>query len=167
MRKLPGFAIVCCALAVGSTSAVSQQVMDTPSAGPVCRTVTGTADIDGAPQQFSGLACLQPDGTWTIVQADYGTLSYPAEAWPAYGWWPPVAVGASFIFIDRFHRFHPIRTVRFVHPGIRVMPGMHGGFRGDGFRGDGFRGDGFRGGFRGGFHGGDMIRGGMGGGHHR
>ena len=35
-----------------------------------CRDVSGNAEIDGKQQQFNGLACRQPDGTWRIQESD-------------------------------------------------------------------------------------------------
>lgn len=140
-------------LAAFPLSAAAQQATDTP----VCRNVTGTADIDGTQQQISGLACQQPDGTWLIQQGDSNTFVYPVlnssdyanyyyDYGPWYGWWPPVFVGASFVFVDRFHHFHPVHGVYYGRVGVRPVGGMHGGFHG-------------------GFHGGGMWGGG--GGHHR
>ncbi len=34
---------------------------------PYCREYQSTTVIDGAPQALYGTACLQPDGTWRIV----------------------------------------------------------------------------------------------------
>jgi hypothetical protein len=132
MRKLLGSGIVCGVLAVGSVSVAAQQL----TAAPACRAVTGTVDIDGTPQQISGLACQQPDGTWEIQQGDSGTLVYPVTAWPNYvdyygpwyGWWPPVVIGASFVFVDRFHHVYPMHRVYYGHPGMRPVSGSHGGF---------------------------------------
>ena len=41
----------------------TRQVAD----GRYCREYTRTATIDGRPQQIYGRACLQPDGSWQIV----------------------------------------------------------------------------------------------------
>lgn len=153
MRKLPGFAVVCGMAAVCTAPVAAQQLPEAPPGGvPVCRSVTGTADIDGAPQQISGLACQQPDGTWQIQQGDDETLVYPAAAWPDYvdygpwyGWWPPVFVGASFVFVDHFHHVYPMHQVYYGRPGMHAVSGGHGGFH----------------------HGAGMIWGTMGGGHRR
>jgi hypothetical protein len=147
MRKLLNSGLVCGALAV-CCAPVASQTMDAPAGAPVCRPVTGTADIDGTQQQFSGIACQQPDGSWQIMQGDEDTLVYPQGAvyyGPWYGWWPPVFVGASFVFVDRFHHFHPMHHVSFGHTGMRTTAGWHGG----------------------GMHGGGTVWGGMGGGHRR
>jgi len=137
MRKLFAFNVLAVLLAACSTPVVSQQPADASYPPPPCRTVTGTAVIDGAPQQISGLACLQPDGTWQIVQGD-DTLVYPV-AWPDasayyagpwYGWWPPVFVSGSFVFIDHFHHFHHMDHVFPGAPHTRPVSGMHGGFHG-------------------------------------
>ncbi|HUK60666.1 MAG TPA: hypothetical protein VLV50_15655 [Stellaceae bacterium] len=39
----------------------------TTAANPYCREYQSTTMIDGAPQTMYGTACLQPDGTWRIV----------------------------------------------------------------------------------------------------
>jgi surface antigen len=36
--------------------------------GDNCREYQSTVTIDGRPQPTYGRACLQPDGTWRIVQ---------------------------------------------------------------------------------------------------
>jgi|GEM_PF-584789 len=176
MRNLSFTGLLCGVLAGCTTPVASQQAADMPVAGEpvadtsVCRMVTGTADIDGAPQQISGLACRQPDGSWQIVQGDNDTRVYPAYpetldyyGAPWYGVWPPFFVGASVVFVDRFHHFHHMDHV---HPGGPGMPtmGVRGSFH-----------NGFRGGFHSGFsgtHTGAVWSGmggmsGMGGGHRR
>jgi surface antigen len=138
VNALAGLLMAC------SAPVASQQVNDvlnvTNAAPPPCRMVTGTADIDGTPQQISGLACLQPDGTWQIVQGDGDTLVYPV-AWPDvpdtyagpwYGWWPPVFVGGSFVFVDHFHHFHHMDHVYPGRGGMHPTSGVHGGFHGGG-----------------------------------
>ncbi|WP_322012495.1 hypothetical protein [Paraburkholderia sp. J12] len=137
MRKLLNSRIACGVLAVGSSAylalapatAAAQDATDASA----CRNVTGTVDIDGSPQQISGLACPQPDGTWQIQQGGDGTLLYPVLApadyyGPWYGWWPTAIVGVSFVFVDRFHHFYPIHRVYYGHPGMRPVSGTHGGF---------------------------------------
>ncbi|MFJ1256866.1 hypothetical protein [Cupriavidus sp. CuC1] len=141
--------------------------------GVPCQEVVGQAEIRGVLQQVVGLACLQPDGTWQIVEgADRGPVTYPApgsyyvDPW----YWAPVGVGlgADFIFIDRFHHFHRMHHMFFRRSGMG--DGFHGGFHGgphrdfhdghhDGFHDfhdrphGGFH-DGPHGGSDGGFHGG-------------
>ena len=144
MRKLLAFAVLACLLGACTTPVASQQAADATyyPPPPSCRTVTGTAEIDGTPQVISGLACLQPDGTWQIVQGNDGTEVYPvawtdATTWyagPWYGWWPPVFVGGSFVFVDHFHHFHHMDHVFPGGPHMHPAPGMHGGFHG-GFHG--------------------------------
>lgn len=142
MRNLSFTGLLCGVLAGCTTPVASQQAADVPVAdAPVCRTVTGTADIDGTPQQISGLACRQPDGSWQIVQGDNDTLVYPVP-WPGtidyygapwYGVWPPFFVGASVVFVDHFHHFHHMDHVHAGGPGMPMMGvrgGFHGGFHG-------------------------------------
>jgi surface antigen len=139
MGKLLAFTVLAGLLGACSTPVASRQAADgSEYPPPACRTITGIADIDGAPQQISGLACLQPDGTWQIVQSDSGTLAYPldwsdATTWyagPWYGWWPPVFIGGTFVFVDRFHHFHHMDHVYPGVPHMRPVSGMHGGFHG-------------------------------------
>lgn len=136
MRKLSFTGLLCAMLAGCTTPAASQQMADMP----VCRMVTGTADIDGTPQQISGLACQQPDGSWQIMQGDNETLVYPNTVdyydAPWYGVWPPFFVGASVVFVDRFHHFHHMDHVHAGAPDMRIgMPaGFHGGIH-NGFHG--------------------------------
>lgn len=40
-----------------------------------CREIAGQASIDGQLQLIQGLACLQSDGTWQIVQGEYGAVA--------------------------------------------------------------------------------------------
>lgn len=169
MRKLLGSGIALCMLAACSTPVASQQPPMPSGAtdgSAVCRNVTGTADIDGTAQQIAGYACRQPDGSWQIVQGqDDSVVYYPGAPYyadyydPWYDWWPPVLVGGSVVFVDRFHHFHPMNHVYYGRPGFRRAGGFRGGLHG-----------GFHGGLRGGFHagGGAAWGGGMGGGgHHR
>lgn len=115
-------------LAVGfAPRAAAQTSPDAQATAPTCRPVTGQAEIDGAMQQISGWACRQPDGTWQIMQDNGGGADlYPATAYPypyayydPWFWGAPVVfgVGASFVFVDRFHHFHPMGHMRFNHPG--------------------------------------------------
>lgn len=163
MRNLSFTGLLCGVLAGCTTPVASQQAVDEPVADTsVCRMVTGTADIDGTPQQISGLACRQPDGSWQIVQGDNDTLVYPEYpetidyyGAPWYGVWPPFFVGASVVFVDHFHHFHHMDHVHAGGPGM-PMTGVRGSFH-----------NGFHGGFRGGFHGGahNGFHGGFGGAH--
>ena len=165
MRNFFGLGMVLCSCVACTTPMASQpgqagplnNTTTTSAVSPTCRMVNGTADIDGATQNISGLACKQPDGTWQIQQQDAGVdmgevsppPPYPYSYYPYYDPWfygPPVAFGfgGSFVFVDRFHHFHHMDHVHF---------GSHGGFRGGFHGGSGFHGgEGF---FRGGgFHGG-------------
>jgi hypothetical protein len=138
MRKLSTIGLLCGVLAGCTTPAASQTGLITPATDvPPCRTVTGTADIDGTPQQISGLACRQPDGSWQIMQGNNDTLVYPV-AWPDtidyygapwYGDWPPFFGGATVIFVDHFHHFHHMDHVHAGGPGMH-MGGTHAGFHG-------------------------------------
>lgn len=98
-----------------SASALAQMYDESPApaeSGGNCRAVAAQAEIDGTIQQMVGRACLQPDGTWQIVQDPDGTIVwYPVAAYPypdPWYWGPPlfIGTGVSFIFIDRFHHFH-------------------------------------------------------------
>ncbi len=45
----------------------SSQSSDAPAAGQTCREYQTTVTVDGQTQPSYGTACLQPDGTWRIV----------------------------------------------------------------------------------------------------
>lgn len=129
-----------------------------------CQQMTGQVEVDGYVQQVVGLACLQPDGSWQMVEDTGGTAIYPQPAYYIDPWyWAPVGVGfgGSFIFVDRFHHFHHMHHMSFAHAGGGFHGGMRGGFHG-GFNGHG----GFHGGGGDGFHGGGGGFHGGGGGHH-
>lgn len=119
-----------------------------------CQQVVGQAEIGGVLQEISGVACLQPDGTWQLVDGASGVVTYAAPAYYYDPWyWAPVGVGfgASVILVDRFHHVHHMHHVFFRRQGVIVRGGFHGGFRGGLHRG-------FHGGAgsHGGFHGGGM-----------
>lgn len=154
MRNLIGLGMVLCGSVACTTPAASQpaptgpldETTTTSSASAPCTMVEGTADVDGTPQNISGLACKQPDGTWQIQQQDPGVEA--DNAFPYYDPWsygPPVVFGfgASFVFVDRFHNFHHMDHPHFgPHRGFGSRGGFHAGFHG---------GNGSHGG--GGFHG--------------
>lgn len=120
-----GLCAVCAAPAEAQTDA-NAPVNDAST----CRFVVGQAEIDGAMQQISGRACLQPDGSWQIVEDDAAAQALgPARVYyydPWY-WGPPMVFGAgvSFIFVDRFHHFHHLDHVRYGH-------GSYGNWHGGG-----------------------------------
>ncbi|WP_206951380.1 hypothetical protein [Trinickia acidisoli] len=129
-----------CGVGVGSAlPAAAQSYPDAPAASPACQPVTGHAQINGAEQQISGWACQQPDGTWQIMQTDEAGNLYPVAGYPypyyyydgPWFWGAPVVlgVGASFVFVDRFHRFHPMNRGHFGHGrgGWSSAAGWHGG----------------------------------------
>ncbi|MGO4156073.1 hypothetical protein [Cupriavidus sp. YAF13] len=123
-----------------------------------CQQMAGQVEIDGYLQQVVGLACLQPDGSWQMVDSSGGAVVYAQPAYYYDPWyWAPVGVGfgASFIFIDRFHHAHNMHRVFFSRPGGGFRGGFHGGFHG-----------GSRGSFVGAPHGGFQGGGFHGGGHH-
>ncbi|MGO4330482.1 hypothetical protein AB4Z48_03330 [Cupriavidus sp. 2TAF22] len=126
--------------------------------GPPCEEMSGQAVINGVLQQVQGLACLQPDGSWQMVDTgDAGVITYAAPYYDPWYWAPYGVAFGGVIFIDRFHHAHHVAHAFFRAPGMRVGGGFRGGFHGGGFHGGG-------GGFHGGFHGGGG--GGGGGGHH-
>ncbi|QYY28027.1 hypothetical protein K2O51_08905 [Cupriavidus pinatubonensis] len=140
------------------------------STGPPCQLVAGQVVINGQWQQVTGVACLQPDGSWQLVDgsggAYYSTPYYYDDDGDAWNW-APVAVGygAAFIFVDRHHHVHPMHHVYFRYGGgagwggrgFRAMPpgGYRGGMGGGAGRGmAGGMGGGMGGAHGGGFHGG-------------
>ena len=154
MRNIKGrCTALCVCLACAGPVAAQTAADSVANAAPPCQTVTGQAEIDGTMQQITGMACLQPDGTWQIVQgADNIVALYPAPVYPYYdpfywGGFLTVGFGGPFIFIDRFHHRHPVGYFHFSrvsygaggHPGgwhgggfWHSAGGMHGGFGGGG-----------------------------------
>jgi surface antigen len=131
---------------VAVSASVFAQTADVPLTSAEvgsCRAVEGQAVIDGQTQQTVGRACLQPDGTWQFVQGpDGNAVFYPVAAYPYSDPWyygPPLLLGASFIFIDRFHHSHYFNHFR---------QGDHGNFNHGHFGGGagGFHGGGHEGG---------------------
>jgi len=110
--------------------------------GP-CQQVIGQAEIGGVMQTITGVACLQPDGTWALVDTSggYAAPAYYDDQW----YWAPYVGFGGVIFIDHVHRPHVMHHVFFPHRGVIVHGGgfVHGG-------------GGFHGGSQGGFHGGGM-----------
>lgn len=121
-----GVACAClCAACAAPVEAQSDASAPSGSAS-ACRFVAGQAEIDGVMQQITGRACLQPDGTWQIVEdaaAAQALADGPVYYYDPWYWGPPVVfgVGVSFVFVDRFHHFHHMDHVRYVH-------GVHGSF---------------------------------------
>lgn len=98
-----------------------------------CREYTAPATVGGTTQQTVGTACLDPDGTWRIVDAQnapsgnatevvppaapppaypaypyypaYGYSPYPYYPYPAY-WGPSTSVGIGFAFGSGGHHHH-------------------------------------------------------------
>jgi surface antigen len=146
------FAVFCCAAcAVQPDPDASQAVVQAQGQNPpvvTCREFTAPVTVGGQPQQASGQACQQPDGSWRITQntPSLPTLEYTVPPPPAYpyaypDYWtdswdygPPLFVGGSIFFANGFHHFH-----------------HNGGFRHGGFHG-GVHHGGFHGGFHGGMH---------------
>jgi surface antigen len=154
-----------------------------------CRDVSGNAEIDGKQQQFNGLACRQPDGTWRIQESDdepdsggdNAGAAYPApdgapyaaapdgapyDPYYGYGYPYPYAYpydpfwGPPFLFGFGASFVFVDRFHHFHH--IDHVHFGHPGFAHGGFH------HGFHGGFHGGgFHGGGGGFHGGGGGHGR
>jgi surface antigen len=106
-----------------------------PDDTATCRFVAGQAEIDGVMQQITGRACLQPDGTWQIVEGDGEALAYsptPVYYYDPWYWGPPVVfgVGVSFVFVDRFHHFHHMDHVHYTHTSYGTGMGARGGWHG-------------------------------------
>ncbi len=151
--------LACCA---GIAPAIAQTTPDdlAPASTATCQNITAQAVINGQLQNVSGLACLQSDGTWQIVQDLYPPAQYAYGWYDPWYWGAPIGVGTGFFFFDNDHRRHRLNHVFFRHS---EGPGFHqGGFHDGGFHGGGIH----QGGFGSGFHQGDMG-GGFGGMHHR
>ena len=133
MGKIEGRCAVLClclCLACAAPAAVAQGMSDGVAyAAPPCQSIVAQAEIDGTMQQISALACLQPDGTWQIVQGDANALVLYPYYDPWYWGGFVTVVGGSFVFIDRFHHRHPMDRVHFNHAsysmGVR-SGGWHG-----------------------------------------
>jgi surface antigen len=143
--------LACCA---GIAPAMAQTTPDdlVPASTATCQNITAQAVINGQLQNVSGLACLQSDGTWQLMQNLYPPAQYAYGWYDPWYWGPPIGVGTGFFFFDFDHRRHRLDHVFFRHS--EFGPGFHqGGFHNGGFH---------RGGAGGGFGGGGMH---MGGGH--
>ena len=128
--------VACLCLCAGCAAPVeAQSDANAPlSDASACRFVVGQAEIDGVMQQVSGRACLQPDGSWQIVEDDAAALALapaPVYYYDPWYWGPPVvfAGGVSVIFVDRFHHFHHMEHVHYVRGsnGMGARGGWHGG----------------------------------------
>jgi len=146
--------LACCA---GIAPAMAQTTPEDlgPAGTATCQNITAQAVINGQLQNVSGLACLQSDGTWQLVQNLYPPAQYAYGWYDPWYWGPPIGVGAGFFFFDFNHRRHRLDHVFFRHSA--AGPGFHqGGFHDDGFHqggvGGGFRQSGMGGGFGGGHH---------------
>ncbi len=150
--------LACCA---GIAPAMAQTTPDDlmPANTPTCQNITAQAVINGQVQNVSGLACLQSDGTWQLVQSLYPPAQYAYGWYDPWYWGPPIGVGSAFFFFDFDHRRHRLDHVFFRHSD--AGPGFHSG----GFHNGGFHQGGEGGGFGSGFHQGGMG-GGMGAGMH-
>jgi len=130
IRLCSGVACLCLC-AVCATPVAAQTDPDAPlSEASTCRFVVGQTEIDGVIQQVGGRACLQPDGSWQIVEDDAGALAFgpaPVYYYDPWYWGPPVvfAAGVSVVFVDRFHHFHHMDHVRYGHGSYGM--GVHGG----------------------------------------
>ena len=129
--------VACLCLCAGCAAPVeAQSDANAPlSDASACRFVVGQAEIDGVMQQVSGRACLQPDGSWQIVEDDAAALALgpaPVYYYDSWYWGPPVvfAAGVSVIFVDRFHHFHHMDHVRYGHGSFET--GAHGNWHGGG-----------------------------------
>lgn len=132
---LVGGAACVCLCAACAAPVEAQSEPNAPGyAESTCRLVAGQAEIDGVMQPITGRACLQPDGSWQIVEDDIAAqylAQGPVYYYDPWYWGPPVVFGAgvSFVFIDRFHHHHHMDHVHFVH-GSSGMGGhgvWHGG----------------------------------------
>jgi hypothetical protein len=79
VKLCSGVACLClCAASVAPAQAQTDTNAPLNDAS-TCRFVVGQTEIDGVIQQVGGRACLQPDGSWQIVEDDAGA---PAR-WPS------------------------------------------------------------------------------------
>lgn len=128
-----GVACLCLCAAYAAPVEAQSDASAPPTDTSTCRFVVGQAEIDGVMQQVSGRACLQPDGSWQIVEDDAAALALapaPVYYYDPWYWGPPVVfTGVSFVFVDRFHHFHHMDHVRPMHGSIGMggRGGRHGG----------------------------------------
>lgn len=97
-----------------------------------CQPMVGQTEINGVMQEVQGTACLQPDGTWQMVDTDGYPVTYAGPPYyvdDTWYWGPPVFFG-SVVFIDRFHHVHRMHSVFFRHGGGVGRGGFRGGFHG-------------------------------------
>ncbi|NMV39453.1 hypothetical protein [Ralstonia insidiosa] len=122
MTALMSFGICACATA-----------QDVPVG--TCQPMVGQTEINGVMQEVQGTACLQPDGTWQMVDTDGSPVTFVSPPYyvdDTWYWGGPVFFG-SVIFVDRFHHVHHMRGAFFHHDGrgfARGGGGFHGGFHG-------------------------------------
>ncbi|MBN3757266.1 hypothetical protein G3N95_30300 [Paraburkholderia sp. Tr-20389] len=124
MRTLTGLGAtlcVCAGCAVATSPPVAAQEY---SDQMTCRNVVGQAEIDGTMQPISGLACLQPDGTWQLQQGSDGAVVYSIPAYSYYDtwYWGPAVV----VFVDRFHHVHHMNHVHWGQSGGMMGHGTGG-----------------------------------------
>ena len=132
----------CARSSLPSAWSSAASVVGAPPPGPVIG-LSAQAMIDGSPQPIVGRACLQPDGTWIIVEGppdkpDQYTTVYvpPPYAYYAYVdpwlWTAPIGLSVgAFIFVDRDHHVHDGH--RFAHFGhMHRFEGRHGSGRSGG-----------------------------------
>jgi hypothetical protein len=84
MDKLLRFGtLLVCLGFLGPALAQTYDDLPVPADSANCRAIAAQTEIDGAMQQIVGRACLQPDGTWQIVQSpEASVLWYPVAAYP-------------------------------------------------------------------------------------
>lgn len=123
-----------CGLCLSTGCLAQSDAYASPDGTAPCRLVAGQTQIDGVMQQITGRACLQPDGTWQIVEDDGDALAYsPFYYYDPWYWGPPAVisgVAVSFIFVDRFHHFHHLDHVHYAYRSNGMGMGARGGWHG-------------------------------------
>jgi hypothetical protein len=109
--------LCCAACTLPPAPYISNVSTTVPPDAPNCQVYTAQVTVDGTTQPIAGRACLQPDGTWQIVEAVPGVppamavYTPPPYAYQAFYdswlWGPPLGFSAGgFVFVDRHHHIH-------------------------------------------------------------
>jgi surface antigen len=122
--------LLACGGCIATAAAQTAPLDPAFASAATCRQITAQAQIDGRVQNVTGLACLQSDGTWQMVQDVYAPPEYAPPGY-AYGWYdpwywgPPIGFGTAFFFVDRDHHRHHLDHVFVRHAGFGA--GFHRG----------------------------------------
>lgn len=110
------FSLACTACVAQPLPPPAVVAVPSPAAAPRCREFDTVVTIAGRPQQAFGTACLQPDGSWKVVQSMPGQSQrsyvvlpqtyrpyYPAYTVDPWVVGPPLFLGGAFIGLGWGH----------------------------------------------------------------